>query len=284
MLIAINHPNSFLDAIIISTLFDAEIHSLARGDVFSKKWSANLLKQLNIFPVFRRTEGVENLENNYQTFDQCKSVFRKGGIVLIFSEGRCINEWKLRPLGKGTARLAISSWEEHIPLRVLPIGINYQSFRSFGKNVIIHIGDEITEEVVSGTVSFGQSVVYFNKALTHQLKKLVIAGDMNEPNLRSQFVVGIPSWQRLVLSPFAFSGYMLHAPMYIPVRKLSLKKAAPFEHYDSVIVGVLFLLYPFYLIAVYFVLSLFLMKGIAIAITLCMPFFAWSFVRLKRQW
>ena len=53
----------------------------------------------------------------------------------IFSEGKCINEWHLRPLKKGTARLAISSWEENIPLEVLPVGINYSSFRRFGKNV-----------------------------------------------------------------------------------------------------------------------------------------------------
>ena len=99
-----------------------------------------------MFPVYRVSEGVENLNSNYETFENCKKIFREKGIVLIFSEGKCINEWHLRPLKKGTARLAINSWEENIPLEVLPVGINYSSFRRFGKNVIINFGNIITQE------------------------------------------------------------------------------------------------------------------------------------------
>ena len=54
-----------------------------------------------------------------------------------------INEWHLRPLKKGTARLAIASWQQNIPLRILPIGINYSSFYLFGKNVQINLGNPI---------------------------------------------------------------------------------------------------------------------------------------------
>ena len=75
------------------------------------------------------------MEHNYETFAACKEIFKKDGIVLIFSEGRCINEWHLRSLMKGTARLAISSWEDGIELVILPTGINYQSFNVFGKNI-----------------------------------------------------------------------------------------------------------------------------------------------------
>ena len=103
LLIAANHPNSFLDAIIIATLFDQPVYSLARGDAFTNRFTISLLKSLNILPVYRLSEGAENLGHNYSTFEQCRDIF-KNGIVLIFSEGRCINEWKLRPLMKGTAR------------------------------------------------------------------------------------------------------------------------------------------------------------------------------------
>ena len=48
-----------------------------------------------------------------------------------------------RPLKKGTARLAVRAWEENIPLRVLPLGINYSSFERIGKNVFINFGDYI---------------------------------------------------------------------------------------------------------------------------------------------
>ena len=37
LLIAANHPNSFLDAIILATLFKNPVYSLTRGDAFKGK-------------------------------------------------------------------------------------------------------------------------------------------------------------------------------------------------------------------------------------------------------
>src|SRR5215216_614897 len=131
LLLAANHPNSFLDGMILTTLFDHPVHSLARGDVFKNKWINKFLRSIQLLPVYRTSEGVENLEHNYTTFAACIEAFKKAGIVLIFSEGRCENEWHLRPLKKGTARLSISSWEKNIPLTVIPTAFNYSSFKNF---------------------------------------------------------------------------------------------------------------------------------------------------------
>ena len=79
------------------------------------------------------SEGIENLEDNYTTFEKCIKIFKQKGIVLIFSEGRCENEWHLCRLKKGTARLTIAAWQQQILLQVLPIGVNYNSFILFGK-------------------------------------------------------------------------------------------------------------------------------------------------------
>ncbi len=121
LLLAVNHPNSFLDAVILDTLFDEPIYSLARGDAFNKKWIAKILRGLNILPVYREREGKEHLHRNYHTFDACLQIFKKNGIVLIFTEALCENEWHLRPLKKGTARLAATAWEQGIPLQCYPL-------------------------------------------------------------------------------------------------------------------------------------------------------------------
>ena len=105
-----------------------------------------MLTALKILPVYRTSEGAENLSENYKTFDACINIFKQKGVVAIFSEGKCINEWHLRPLKKGTARLAMKAWEENIPLKVLPVGINYSSFHRFGKNMFINFGEIITKE------------------------------------------------------------------------------------------------------------------------------------------
>lgn len=122
VLLAANHPNSFLDSILLDTLFKEPVWALARGDAFKKKWHARLLQSLRIFPVYRTSEGVENLHVNYQTFNTCVALFKQNQIVTIYSEALCVNEWHLRNLKKGTARLAIQAWEAGVPLTVLPVG------------------------------------------------------------------------------------------------------------------------------------------------------------------
>src|SRR5690606_28383061 len=178
LLLACNHPNSFLDAVILDTLFNQPIHSLARGDIFINKFITKILTSLKILPVYRVSEGVENLSSNYDTFSACKEIFKKNGIILIFSEGRCINEWKLRPLKKGTARLALNSWDNNIPLKVLPVGINYSSFRRFGKNVILNFGTILNASDFNLDKPDGVRNQQFNVKLYAQLKELVL--DINE--------------------------------------------------------------------------------------------------------
>lgn len=87
LLLAANHPNSFLDGIIMTTLFKNGVYSLARGDAFKNRRVNRFLRSIFLLPVYRTSEGVENLGHNYTTFASCQGVFKKGGIVIIFSEG-----------------------------------------------------------------------------------------------------------------------------------------------------------------------------------------------------
>src|SRR6185503_5127164 len=71
MILASNHPNSFLDAVIMDILFEQPIWSLTRGDAFLGKRINRILFKLKMLPVYRMREGVENLSQNYKTFDAC---------------------------------------------------------------------------------------------------------------------------------------------------------------------------------------------------------------------
>src|SRR6266705_2552141 len=84
LLLACNHPNSFLDAAILADLFKYPVYSLTRGDVFKKTFYNKILTALKMLPVYRTSEGVEKLGINYETFEDCKNIFQKEGIVLIF--------------------------------------------------------------------------------------------------------------------------------------------------------------------------------------------------------
>ncbi len=284
LLLACNHPNSFLDAVILDILFKQPIWSLARGDVFKNKIIARILLALKMFPVYRVSEGVENLNNNYETFENCKKMFRQKGIVLIFSEGKCINEWHLRPLKKGTARLAINSWEEDIPLQVLPVGINYSAFRRFGKNIIINFGDIITRERINWNTSEGARYQTFNNKLQEQLNTLVFEINKQDKEKQKKLLERKSSlFKTIALIIPATMGWLVHLPLYWPVQKTVLKKTAHNDHYDSVMAAILLFIYPVYLLLISFIAFYTTQSSFSFLFFLLLPFTAWSYVQLKPQ-
>jgi 1-acyl-sn-glycerol-3-phosphate acyltransferase len=282
LLIAANHPNSFLDAIILATLFRNPVYSLARGDAFKGKIITKILTALNMLPVYRLSEGAENLDNNYFTFDECRNIFQKGGIVLIFCEGRCINEWHLRPLKKGTGRLALSAWQQNIPLKILPLGINYSSFRSFGKNIFLNFGNITNKEDLNIDLSNGKAVNEFNENLQKQLQSLVFEIDKNDrEKLKKYFYIQQSFLKKIILFIPAVAGYFFHFPLYYLV-DVSIKNKAT-DHYDSIMTVLLFFLYPFYLLIL--TLSVFFITHSLISFVLLffLPLTALCLLHFKRQ-
>ncbi|HMR82579.1 MAG TPA: 1-acyl-sn-glycerol-3-phosphate acyltransferase [Niabella sp.] len=248
LLIASNHPNSFLDAIIFDILFDIPVTSLARGDAFKNKRIFHLLRSLKMLPVYRIREGTENLNINYETFDSCIEIFRQKEGVLIFSEGLCVNEWHLRPLKKGTARLAFKAWDENIPLKILPAGVNYSSFRKYGKKVIVNFGNFLEARQFETAITDGEKNTLFNKMLKEELQPLVFKIDKRDRiGLENKF--GRTSTAaRLLLALPALTGAILHAPVYLFARLIVKLFFSNTDHHDSVMFGVLLLSYPFYIV------------------------------------
>jgi 1-acyl-sn-glycerol-3-phosphate acyltransferase len=284
LLLACNHPNSFLDAAILAGLFEQPVHSLARGDAFKKPFYGKMLTALKMLPIYRTSEGSENLGINYQTFDDCKNIFKKEGIVLIFSEAKCVNEWHLRPLRKGTARLAFSSWDENIPLEILPVGINYSSFRRFSKNVFINFGEIITKHDFDFNHADGKRNQSFTYKLEKQLQQQVFEIDKNDIQKQKQLLEKKPPLATKIFSfmPAAI-GWLLHAPLYLPVKKFTYKKTWNNDHYDSVLVALLLFIYPFYVALITVLVLLFAHHLFALLMIVVMPFTAWAYVQIKPQ-
>ena len=279
LLFASNHPNSFLDGIILTTLLDQPLYSLARGDAFKKSWQNILLRQLQLLPVYRTSEGAENLEHNYTTFDACREVFRKNGHVLIFSEGRCENEWHLRPLKKGTARLATTSWKQGIPLTVLPTAFNYSSFKKFGKEVHLFFGEPIDGDSVLQHESDGKLFLAFNEQLNGQLEEMVYEIDPKDKHTIRKTFGARPDTSLYLLMIPALVGWILHAPLFYPC-KLFAEAFKKTGHYDSVLTSSLLLIYPWYfllLVIIGFILS----PWLGLVLIVVLPFSAWACTQVK---
>lgn len=284
VLLASNHPNSFLDSVILDTLFTASVWSLARGDAFKKPLYIRLLTRLKILPVYRTSEGVENLSENYKTFDDCLKIFRMNGVICIFSEGKCINEWHLRPLKKGTARLTMKAWEEHIPLQVLPVGINYNSFRLFGKNVFINFGEIIHKEHFNLAEPDGLRHQAFNHRLNEEFKQLVFEIPETDKKKKTKLLyIKIPLLKKILLAIPALTGFITHLFLFLPVKAFTNSRTLHTDHYDSVIIAILLFAYPIYLFLLVAILWIITKSWLVLFLLLLLPFTAWSYIQLKPQ-
>ncbi|MBK7289873.1 MAG: 1-acyl-sn-glycerol-3-phosphate acyltransferase [Chitinophagaceae bacterium] len=283
VLLACNHPNSFLDSIIIDTLFEETVWSLARGDAFKNPF-IKILAALKILPVYRPSEGVENLSENYKTFDACIEILKNNGVITIFSEGKCINEWHLRSLKKGTARLAIKAWEENIPLTVIPVGLNYSSFTRFGKNMFINFGEPMQKEDMNFNVTDGLRHQEFNNLLQRELEHSVFEIQKKDKQTQKEQLEIKPSSAKniLLILPAAI-GYLIHLPLYLPIKKYIWKRTHDNDHYDSIMAGIMMLSYPIYLLLLITISWLITSCWWVIGMLLVLPFTAWSYIQLKPQ-
>ena len=284
MILACNHPNSFLDAVLMDILFEQSVWSLTRGDAFLNKRVSNILFKLKMLPVYRPTEGVENLSENYKTFDACVELFKKDEIVLIFSEGLCVNEWHLRPLKKGTARLAYKCQQENIPVKILPVGINYSSFQRFGKNLFINFGNLFSTNDFDKNLSDGVFNQFFNTRLQNELTPLVFEIKKKDKAKQKELLEIKPSIaKKILLAIPAIIGWLAHAPLYVPIKYWVNKKYSGTGHATAMQITLSLLFYPVYLLLIILILFFILKNWWVLLLFVFLPFTAWSYVQVKRQ-
>lgn len=273
VLLVANHPNSFLDAIVIGAQFDRPVHFLARGDVFHKPWHNTLLRMLNMIPVYRLREGKENLHLNERAFQRSKEVLEGGGIVLIFIEGICLNTHQLQPFKKGAARIA---WENrHLPgFSVLPMGIAFDHFHRFGKEVNLHFGKPLLPQNLLLFEDEARSLISFNKILYNEIKQRIELPPITHLMLA----------EKISYACIALPACCIHAPLYYPVKKLVQQKTRGTVFYDSVLFGVLLFVYPLYLLLLCYLLLLMTVPlSLAGLFVLLFPFSARIAVRWRKS-
>ena len=270
LLLVANHPNSFLDAIIIAAHFKEPIHFLARGDAFRKPWHNTLLRLLHMIPIYRISEGRENLYKNEYAFVRSAELLKQGRIVLIFIEGICLHTHSLQPFKKGAARIASAVVKEQYPLKVMPATVTYNSFTAFGKNIRIHLAEPIEAKQLIPYQDDAKNFQNFNDTLYQQLSAMI------------QIPTVFKNQYRIPLAMPALIGFFLHIPFYTLLKKQIYTKTRGTVFFDSVLFGVLLILYPIYLILLMlFMYLLHVPPLILLMIILLHPLLAWCAVQYK---
>lgn len=178
ILIACNHNNAFSDALFVgSYLSGLDMNFITRGDVFNPKmmWFFNLTNQI---PIFRFRDGYENLKKNNNSLEYCYQALGKNQRIIIFSEGDCITEKRLRHLQKGTARMAFGAYETSgvDNLVIYPVGINYIEPHNFRSSVLLSQGEPmyLKDYLPTYDENPNKAIKMFTDELEARLKKEVL--------------------------------------------------------------------------------------------------------------
>lgn len=238
VLLASNHPNSFLDALIIATHLPWRLCFMARGDAFRKPWAARLLGALYMIPVYRMSEGRAELRRTERSLATAFHLLEGGRSVLMFPEGISRTTMELQPLGKGAARIALRAWRAGLCVPVLPVRLHYSSFHRPFPKVQVRMGTAI----LPADVPITDDAAFLNN-FNALLKERLMDADATpvERQDRQELV-------RTVLAAPALAGLVLHAPWYYGMRALAARWPKDPLFFDSVLFAWLLLTYPLWLL------------------------------------
>ncbi|MEZ4988520.1 MAG: 1-acyl-sn-glycerol-3-phosphate acyltransferase [Saprospiraceae bacterium] len=180
VILAANHPTTFIEPCILACYQDAPLHFMARGDFFKHRIAASLLSGVHIIPIFRLKDGgFEGLKNNYGSFERAFDVLAAGKKLMILAEGRCIHEKRLRPIQKGTARIALGALDATTieEVYIVPVGVNYTYADRLRSDVMIRFGTPIhaSEYLATYREAPNQAIVALSDELSARLAQDVIA-------------------------------------------------------------------------------------------------------------
>ncbi|MFT4770467.1 MAG: 1-acyl-sn-glycerol-3-phosphate acyltransferase [Cryomorphaceae bacterium] len=146
VLLAPNHQNAFIDALLPATLFPRRIHFLVRADVFKSNLARRFFSSIQMMPIYRQRDGIQNLAKNEETFRQCHEILRRGEVLLLFPEATHKGVRKLRPLSKGFTRILFGALEgyEDLDIKVVPLGLNYSNYSDSQSRVLMSYGKPIS--------------------------------------------------------------------------------------------------------------------------------------------
>jgi 1-acyl-sn-glycerol-3-phosphate acyltransferase len=190
MILAMNHPNAFTDAMVITYVtFPLRFGYIARGDVFKPGIATWFLRALGIIPIFRiQDAGKEGLSKNDEGYRIAFDHLKGNKKLIVFAEGLCIQEKHLRPLKKGVARLAYGALREleGRDVLIVPVGVNYSKADKFRSDVFYNFGEPLSAKAFfSGTDSVSRQSRLLLESLERKMSEALV--DVNDRDRLEMF-------------------------------------------------------------------------------------------------
>lgn len=148
VLLCINHPNNFIDSLVIGAVLSRKVHYLATAALFRNRLLARFLLAAGAIPVWRKQDRTPDttasIDRNADTFTACAAAFARGALVAIYPEGTTHAEARVQRIKTGAARIALG-WETEHPgtLAMVPVGLTFEARKSFRARVLVSFGEPL---------------------------------------------------------------------------------------------------------------------------------------------
>lgn len=179
VLIAPNHCNTLMDALVILQAFKDESVFGARADIFNKPFIAKIMTFVRILPMVRQRDGLRNVLKNNETQEIIVDTLENKVRFCMYPEGRHRPAHSLQTLGKGTFRAALaanSKFGDKMPVYIVPTGIEYGDYFRYRSTCLITFGEAINvTEFVKGlnVENEVQMIEPLRKELASRMSKLI---------------------------------------------------------------------------------------------------------------
>jgi 1-acyl-sn-glycerol-3-phosphate acyltransferase len=176
ILFAINHPNALMDPLFVTSQNPRENHFLVRADVFKKPLVKKALASLNLMPIYRIRDGIQQLSNNEDVFEKCFDILKNKETLFIFPQGSHSRDRNIKPLSKGFTRIVFGALEKYpdLEIAVIPVGITYQNSSSYPSKVSVKYGKAINSNSILKENVKAKAINILKEEVSNQLKKLTV--------------------------------------------------------------------------------------------------------------
>lgn len=164
VILAPNHCNTLMDALVVLASRPEATVFGARADVFKNPTAAKTLRFLRILPMVRARDGMREVLKNNDTIDQITEVLEDGVKYCMFCEGTHRAKHSLMSVKKGIMRIALKANERFggkKPVYIVPIGLEYGDYFRFQTSVKVSYGDAINvTEFLKANEGVGEAEIY----------------------------------------------------------------------------------------------------------------------------
>ncbi len=193
LLLAVNHPNALVDALLIGWILPRRLTITAKATLFENPVLGWFLRTTGAVPLRRASDerrrvsaivsspeqqSAKELDHarNAEAFRAILNRLEQGGAVLIFPEGKSHDEPALAPLRTGPARIALQARHEGRvrSLAIVPIGLIFEQKEAPRSRVLVDVGEPLDVEQWTAAVGSTASADTLTEEINRRLRDVTL--------------------------------------------------------------------------------------------------------------